>query len=375
MTHTPTFAKQLLFGCTVMTAFAVACSGGAGDGANNQPIEITVPISAEVVSAQSVSGLDQFPGTVVPLNETELRAEVSGYVTRIYAADGASVSQGQKLYEIDHTRYAAAREQAQASVAIAEANLNRIKRDVERYRSLAEQDAIARQILDNAETDLSNSEAQLIAAQAALTSATTDLNRSVIIAPFAGTIGISSVRTGALVSAGSTLLNTISSTNPIGVDFQVNERYLPRFIAMQGQSAAQDSSIMLTLPGGTTYPSPGRITAIDRAIDANTGTITIRASFPNPEGLLRAGMNTTIRNTHALPGEQLTIPQKAIEDQLGTTNVYVVNDSSRVEQRQIRLGIKIGNRVVVEEGLQAGERIAVDGIINLRHGAKVETRQ
>lgn len=375
MTHTPSFAKQLLFGCTVITAFAMACSGGSESPSGGQAVEITVPISTELVSLQAVAGLDQFPGTVVPLNETELRAEVSGYVTQIYVADGASVSQGQKLYEIDHTRYSAAQEQAKASVAIAESNLTRVKRDVERYRNLSEQDAIARQILDNAETELSNSEAQLIAAKAALTSATTDLNRSVIIAPFAGTIGISSVRTGALVGAGTTLLNTISSTNPIAVDFQVNERYLPRFIAMQGQSSAQDSSILLTLPGGGTYPSPGRVTAIDRAIDSRTGTITIRASFPNPDGLLRAGMNTTIKNTHALQGEQLTIPQRAIQDQLGTTNVYVVNDSSRVEQRQVRLGIKISDRVVVEEGLQAGERIAVDGIINLQHGSKVQSEQ
>lgn len=375
MNHIPTTSKQLLFGCVLIAALATACSSGSDRGAASQPEEISVPISAEVVSAREVAGLDQFPATVVPLNETELRAEVSGYITRIHVADGASVSQGQKLYEIDHTRYAAAQEQAKASVAIAEANLTRIKRDLDRYRKLAEQDAIARQILDNAETELSNSEAQLIQAKASLTSATTDMNRSVIVAPFAGTIGISSVRNGALVSAGSTLLNTISSTHPIGVDFQVNERILSRFVDMQGNSQAQDSSILLVMPGGAIYPAAGRITAIDRAIDAMTGTITIRASFPNPDGLLRAGMNTVIRNSHAIPGQQLTIPLKAIEDQLGTTNVYVVNDSSRVEQRQVRLGIKIADRVVVAEGLQAGERVAVDGIINLQHGAKVQIDQ
>lgn len=376
MNHFPTTSKQLLFGCSLIVALATACSGGADRGAGGQPVEISVPISTEVVTAREVAGLDQFPATVVPLNETELRAEVSGYITRIHVADGASVSKGQKLYEIDHTRYAAAQEQAKASVAIAEANLTRIKRDLARYRKLAEQDAIARQILDNAETELSNSEAQLIQAKASLTSATTDLNRSVIVAPFAGTVGISSVRNGALVSAGATLLNTISSTHPIGVDFQVNERVLPRFLDLQGTSqAAQDSSILLVLPGGTVYPAAGRIAAIDRAIDSSTGTITIRASFPNPEGLLRAGMNTMIRNRHAIPGQQLTIPHKAIEDQLGTTNVYVVNDSSRVEQRQVKLGIKIADRVVVAEGLQAGERIAVDGIINLQHGAKVQIEQ
>src|SRR5690606_38672282 len=114
--------------------------------------------------------------------------------------------------EIDRTRYAADADQARSGLAIAEANLARIKRDVERYRKLAEQDAIARQTLDYAETDLNNAEAQVQSARAALTTAETNLNRSIIVAPFAGTVGISQVRMGALVSMGTTLLNTISST-------------------------------------------------------------------------------------------------------------------------------------------------------------------
>src|SRR5690606_17200148 len=136
-----------------------------------------VRVTTGVVTEEVVVGTDSYPGSVVPLTETERRAEVSGYITNIFVTDGASVTKGQKMYEIDRTRYAAAAQQAKASLAIAEANLARIKRDVERYRKLADQDAIARQTLDYAETDLNNAEAQVASAQAAVVTATTNLNK------------------------------------------------------------------------------------------------------------------------------------------------------------------------------------------------------
>src|SRR5690606_17471048 len=239
-----------------------------------RPQPQATPVTIEVVTEEIVAGMDAYPGSVVPLNETDLRAEVSGYITAIFVADGASVSKGQKLYEIDRTRYEAAAQQAKAALAIAEANLDRITRDVARYRKLAEQDAIARQTLDYAETDLNNAEAQVASAKAALVTATTNLNRSTIVAPFSGTLGISQVRAGALVTAGSTLLNTISSTSPIAVDFPVNERSIQQFVDLQKQ-ADTDSVITLSF-GGKVYPHAGKITVIGRAVDANTGTITVR---------------------------------------------------------------------------------------------------
>ena len=335
-----------------------------------------IPVTTDVVTEEIVAGMDTYSGSVVPLNETDLRAEVSGYITGIFVADGASVSKGQKLYEIDRTRYEAAAEQAEASLAIAEANLDRITRDVERYRKLAEQDAIARQTLDYAETDLNNAEAQVASARAALRTATTNLNRSTIVAPFNGTVGISQVRAGALVSAGTTLLNTISSTSPIAVDFAVNQRNIQRFVTLQKQGDIEkDSVITLALGGGDVYSHPGRITVIDRAVDVNTGTLTVRATFPNPDGLLRAGMNTNVRIRTTSETKQLVIPYRAVTEQLGQTSVYVVTDSSTVEQRGIQLGLKMADRVVVSSGLSNGEQVVTDGIINLRPGAKVQVTQ
>ena len=352
----------------------------AGSCGNKQPKQAAgpqaIPVTTDVVTEEIVAGIDVYPGSVVPLNETELRAEVNGYITGIFVADGASVSKGQKLYEIDRTRYEAAAQQAKANLAIAEANLDRIKRDVGRYRKLAEQDAIARQTLDYAETDLNNAEAQVASAQAALVTATTNLNRSTIVAPFSGTIGISQVRMGALVSAGTTLLNTVSSISPIAVDFAVNQRNIQQFITLQNQGDIEkDSVITLGFAGGTVYPYPGRITVIDRAVDANTGTITVRASFANPEGLLRAGMNTNVRVQTKSEAKQLVIPYQAVTEQLGQSTVYVVTDSSTVEERLVNLGAKVADKVVVREGLSLGDTVVTQGLINLRSGAKVTVQQ
>ncbi len=361
--------------CMLIGAGAVTSCGNRGE-QQQAPGQQEIPVTTGVVTEEIVIGVNEYPGSVVPLNETDLRAEVSGYITGIFVADGASVSKGQRLYEIDRTRYAAATEQTNANLAIAEANVARVKRDVERYRKLAEQDAIAKQTLDYAETDLNNAEAQVIAARAAVTAATTDLNRSVIVAPFDGTIGISQVRMGALVSAGTTLINSISSVSPIAVDFPVNERHIQQFTELQKRTTVErDSIITLTLPGGAKYPHPGKVIAIDRAVDGATGTITVRASFPNVDGLLRAGMNTNIRITNPSETKQLTIPYRAVSEQLGQSSVYTVKDDGTVEERIVRLGLKTGDRVVVVSGLSLGETVVTDGNVNLRPGAKVTVQQ
>ena len=332
-------------------------------------VDAGIPVSTAVVDKQTVSDIKSYPANVVPLQETEIRAEVTGYITNIYVQDGASVHQGQRLYEIDRVRYQAAVDQAEANLEIAKANLERVQKDLQRYQTLAEQDAIAKQTLDYAVTDVSNQRAQVLAAEAALTTARTNLERSVIVAPFSGHIGISQVRKGALVSAGATLLNTISSTDPVAVEFQVNERDITEFSKLQtGSSVAQ---IYVLLPDGNRYEGSGRIITIDRAVDSQTGTLKVRASFPNNAHVLRAGMNTTLRIESTSHQEAFVIPYKAIFEQLGTFNVYVVNDSSKVDLQQVSLGHKVDDMIIVTSGLEAGQKIVTEGTARLKPGVKV----
>ncbi|MFZ4262276.1 efflux RND transporter periplasmic adaptor subunit [Sphingobacterium sp. HJSM2_6] len=348
--------------------FSCANKDSAKQGAAG-PQASAIPVSMDTVRLELITGTRTYPANVVPLQETEIRAEVTGYITNIYVADGSFVSKGQKLYEIDRVRYAAAVDQAKANLEIAKANLSRTEKDLERYQTLADKDAIAKQTLDYAYTDVNNQKAQVQAAEANLTTARTNLQRSTITAPFSGNIGISQVRTGALVSAGSTLLNSISSTNPIAIEFQINEKEILEFSNLQ--SGKSKTEINLTLPDGATYETLGRITTMDRAVDSNTGTLKVRATFDNPTNVLRAGMNLNLNMLSTSNQEELVIPYRAIFEQLGTFNIYTVSDSSTVDLKQVKLGQKLGDHVVISEGLQAGDKVVVDGITTLKQGAKV----
>lgn len=366
--------KNYLFSALVIGSGLFWQSCGSGDGSSKQQQaaaqgQAAVPVSTTTVEKQIVSGIKSYPASVVPLQETQILAEVSGYITKIYVADGASVSKGQPLYEIDRIRYQAAVDQAKANLEIAKTTLQRLEKDLNRYQTLSEKDAIAKQTLDYAVTDVNNQKAQIQGAQAALTTAETNLKRSVIRAPFAGAVGISQVRTGALVNAGTTLLNTVSSIDPIAVEFQINEREIAEFAAYQSGKSATE--ITVSLPDGSAYSNPGKVAIIDRAVDPATGTIKVRATFNNAQNTLRAGMNLTMNVKSTSTSEQMIIPFKAVQDQLGVYNVYVINDSSQAEMRPVKLGLKVSENVVVESGIEAGEKIVVDGLMNVRPGAKV----
>lgn len=367
--------KKYLFSALVLGSALVWQSCGSKDGSKQQAAaaaaqgEVAIPVSFGTVGQEIVAGLKSYPASVVPLQETEIRAEVNGYITNIFVSDGASVSKGQALYEVDRIRYQAAVDQAKATLEIAKSTLQRVEKDLGRYQTLADKDAIAKQTLDNALTDVSTQRSQVQAAQAALVTAQTNLQRSTIRAPYSGILGISQVRNGALVTAGSTLLNTLSSVDPVAVEFQISEKEIAEFSAYQ--SGRSSTEITVSLPDGTSYAGQGRISLIDRAVSSSTGTISVRATFNNAQNILRAGMNVTMNVKSTSTVEQMIIPFKAVQDQLGVYNVYVVNDSSKAEQRPVELGLKIGDKVVVNKGLNVGEKIVVDGIMNVKTGAKL----
>jgi membrane fusion protein (multidrug efflux system) len=336
------------------------------------PVAGPVPVTLYDVKRQPAVYYDEFPGTVVALNQVELRSEVTGYIREILFKEGQVVRKGQRLYTIDQSRYGATHDQAQANVEIAQANLEKARRDADRYTKLSEQDAIARQRLDDALTDLQNKKLQLASAKADLVKAQTDLRYSVITAPFDGTIGISQVRLGTLVSPGQTLLNTISSDNPIAVDFVIDEKDLPRFVKFeQGTRAKQDTTFRIILPDDSTYPSYGAIDFIDRAVDPQTGTIKVRLSFTNNDRTLRAGMSCTVRVLNENAGNHIVIPYKAVTEQMGEYFTYIVERDSAF-QRKVSLGARVNDHVIVRSGLQEGDHIVIEGIQKLRDKTPVQ---
>lgn len=332
-----------------------------------------VPVAVYTVQKGSAVYYDEYPATVVALNEVQLRPQVTGYITGIYFKDGQRVSKGQKLYSIDQQQYQASYNQAVANLNVAKANLGKAQQDADRYAELQKNDAIARQTVEHAQADLQASRMQLEAAKANVSSVQTNVRYSTIYAPFDGTIGISLVKMGTAVSPGQTILNTVSSDNPIAVDVALDQKEIARFMQLQQHPAApKDSVFSLELPDQSLYPFAGQISLIDRAVDPQTGTIKTRIIFPNKDKWLKAGMSCNIRVKNNGNTQSLLIPAKAVLEQMGEYFVYVVGDSNKVAQHKVITGQVINDKITVKSGLQENDQIVIEGVQKLRDGAVIQ---
>jgi len=355
---------QLAIGLAIIFA-----SCGPQQQAKQPPV---VPVSVQKVQASNPVYYDEYPATVMALNQVELRPQVNGYITGILFKEGDRVLKGQKLYAIDDQQFEAAYQQSLANLAVQEANLVRAKKDVERYRELSKRDAIPKQQVDNAEANYEAAKKQVDAAKAAVESVQTNVRYATILAPFDGTIGISQVRLGAAVSAGQTVLNTVSSNNPIAADISIDQKEIGRFMRLQETLPWSGDSTFRLAFGGVVYPYPGKISFIDRAVNPQTGTIIVRLIFPNPNNLLRTGMSGTVRVLNNSAQQSIVIPFKAVTEQLGEYFVYVVKpDSNKVSQQRVVLGKQVDRNVIVKQGLREGETIVTEGVQNLREGSVI----
>lgn len=328
------------------------------------------PTPVSVVDVKKANALyyDKFQGQVVALNSVELRSQVSGFITGIFFKEGTVVTKGTPLYEIDRRKYLAAYEQAKANVASAKANLLKAQKDIARYNMLLKNDAVARQTVDQAAASYETAKSQVQVAEAGLSSAATDLSYATIRAPFTGRIGISQVKLGAQVTPGTTLLNTISTGNPIGVDVVISEQQIERFYKLQHNTT--DTTFKLQLSDGTNYNHTGKIFAIDRGVSDNTGTIKVRLQFANEKDELRDGMSCVLQVLNDDSGNRVQIPYKAITEQMGEFFVFVAKDTV-AQQRKVTLGPRIQSNVVIMNGLSVGDKLITEGFQRLRDGGKI----
>jgi membrane fusion protein, multidrug efflux system len=346
---------------------AVACGKKDQQAMQGPP---PVQVVVQQVTTTDAAYYDEYPAIVKALNEVELRPQVSGYITGIHFREGDKVRKGQRLYSIDQQQSEANYKQALANLSAQEANLERAKKDVERYRELDRQDAIAKQQVDYAEATYVSAQQQVEAAKATVRAVQTNVRYATIVAPFDGTIGISAVKLGASVSPGQTLLNTISSDDPVAVDITVDQQEIYGFTQLLAKNGAskKDSTFRLAFKGQL-YPEYGKISVIDRAVDPQTGTIKMRLEFPNPDHTLRAGMSGTLLLL-SKSQKSVVVPYKAINEQLGEFFVYMA-DSARATQRKVILGKQIGRNIIIKDGLKEGETIITEGIQNLREGSAI----
>ncbi len=366
------------------------------------PVSTVVPVNLFTVNAQKVYYYDLFPATTQALSSVDLHPQVQGYVTGIFFTEGTVVHKGQKLYEIDRTLYQSAYDQATANLQVAVGNQVQAKQDADRYNYLNSHNAIAKQVLDHAVISLQNADNQVKAAQDAVKSAKANLGYASIYAPFDGIIGFSQVKLGNLVTVGSTLLNTISTINPIAVDFLINEKQLPHYEELQRPTKKHpDSLFTFLMPDNTLYPFTGKISVIDRAVDQQTGSIRVRLVFPNPNYALKAGMSCVVREHNQDTGPQLLIPGKAIVEQMGEYFVFVARDTVlhaatdssakkssdtamknqsdtgaakptlRAFQKKVQVGQIIGSNQIIKSGIREGDQIVVDGVQTLHDGSEI----
>ncbi len=363
--------QNLVAGGLLSLALLAGCGQKEADKAAGPPP--ATPVTLVAARTTDAVYYDEYPATVVALNSVELRSQVAGFITNIYFKEGEVVAKGKTLYEIDRRKYEAAYQQALAGLRSTQATVQNAKTNLDRYQRLAQQDAIALQIVDNASTAYATTQAQVAQARAQVAAARTDLDYSLIKAPFGGRIGISQVRLGSQVSPGTTLLNTISGEDPVGVDFVVTEADLGRFVELQRTAGRNpDSLFRLELSGGTMYPQPGRILAIDRGVDQRTATIQIRVQFPNPKRELKDGMSTVLHVLNRQSGQRVVIPFKAVTEQMGENFVFVAGDSSKAEQRKVQLGPRLRDQIVIIEGIKAGDQVITEGIQRLRDGGAIQ---
>ena len=355
-------------------AFLVIAFAACGNKGQQQapPVAGPVPVTTIKVTESDANYYDEYPAILVPLNQSEIRSQVTGYITGIYFADGAKVSKGQRLYSIDQQMYQANYQAAEANVAVQQTNLVKAQKDADRYRQLDKEDAIAKQQVDYAEAALAAAKKQVAAAQASANAVRANVRFATIYAPFSGTIGISQARLGTSVVAGQSVLNTISTDNPMSVDFTIDQKEIYRFTQLQSSKSLTDSTFSLAF-GNEIYPQYGKINIIDRAVDPQTGSIKVRLSFPNDKQMLKAGMSGTVRVLNSSTTTSVIIPHKAVTEQLGEFFVYVVGDSNKVTQRKLVLGKQVNANIIVRDGLKPGETIVVQGVQNLKEGVAITT--
>jgi membrane fusion protein (multidrug efflux system) len=335
------------------------------------PPEVQV---AEVVQ-KDVPIYIELVGSTLGSEDIEIRPRVEGYLVSMDFIEGSFVRKGQLLYRIDPQPLEAALAEAKADLATAQARLDKTKNDVARYRPLAKQQAVSQQELDNALSAQEAAEAQVAANNAKIAKAKLDLAYTSVTSPIDGLIGTTQKKVGSLVSRGeSTPLTTVSQINPILFRCAIAESEylrLTRRNQQSGKPAERQTNVELILADGTIFPHRGRLDAIERAVDASTGTLTGQFRFPNPEQLLRPGQYGKARFAPEVKEGALIVPQLAVQEIQGLYSVMVVKPDATVEQRMVKAGERAGNFWVIESGLKRGEKVIVEGLQKVQPGVKV----
>ena len=350
-------------------------SGGAQGGRGGGPGG-PVEVGYVVIQASSVPVEQSLPGRVAAFQISEVRPQVSGVVRRRLFREGSIVGQGQTLYQIDPSLYQAQVNQAAANVRSARASADAARARAARYKPLADMEAVSKQDYTDALSQARQAEAAIAQNRAQLQTAQINLRYTRVPAPISGRIGLSAVTEGALVTANQAeALTTITRLDPVYVDIQQSAPdllALRRSLALGGTipTAAQ---VRLKLPDGTDYGYTGTVQFTEVVVNTDTGSVTLRARFPNPQSLLLPGMFVTAQFAQAINTTAYLVPQQAVaRDPKGNATLWVVGPGNTAVQRTVVAERTVGPNWVVTQGLAGGEKVITQGVGNLRDGAKIK---
>ena len=378
----------------ITLAAALAASsivfGGCGDDNQQQQAQVQkAQVKAMKVIQRNTPLASEYAGHLVGTDEVKIQSKVSGNVVEKYIVGGQYVEAGQLLYRIDSRQYNSAVLRAQADLAQAEAVLqqsiatyNNSLTDLRRDQQLFEEAAIAEQVVATQaakvradEATCAANEAAIYACQAALRTAQENLDDTKIYSPMNGQVGVDDVAVGTFVSAGQTTLVTLGSPDPIFVQFSISEADYLKFMTVQAmQSDHNPINVTITLADGKEYPFEGRIVEVDRELANSTGSLIMKALFPNPSGLLMPGMFARVKLTGEVVPNAILVPQRAVQQLLGKSFVMVVGKENKSEARTIELGDQVGSYFIVNSGINTNDTVVVEGLTNLREGVDLDVK-
>ncbi len=333
---------------------------------------MTVEVGTYTLSAQNVTLTRELPGRTKATLSSEIRPQVGGIIQARFFEEGAFVKKDALLYQIVPSSYQAAFEEAKATLQNAEALVESTRLKSERYADLVKIDGVSKQDMEDAKTSYLQAVASVEAKKAALQTARINLEYTKIKAPISGRIGTSSVTVGALVTANqTTALATIRTLDPIYVDLTQSSTQLLKLRALLEQQGIKQGStkLALKLEDGSVYKQNGTLQFQEIAVDESTGSVTLRATFPNPDGVLLPGMYVRTLVDEAVNSAAILVPQQAIQrDPKGNATALIVTADNKVEKRVVVTERAIGDTWLVNSGLNAGERVIVEGVNKVRVG-------
>src|SRR5580693_1463014 len=353
----------------------------------------TPDVEVTQVQKEDIPIYGEWIGTLDGLVNADVRAQVTGYLLRQGYQEGASVKQGQLLFQIDPRPFQAALDQAEGQLAQAKAALanaaavqRRTELDVNRYTPLAKEQAASQQDLDNAIQNnlaalatVETAKAQIKTYEAAVETAKINLDFTRLVAPIDGIAGQAQLQVGALVTPGSGVVTSVSTVDPIKVYFTVGE---PQYLAWRQRFPTEESRLQadkelrlqLILADGTTYPHDGKFYFADRQVNETTGAIRIAGLFSNPNNILRPGGYGKVRAVIRRQPGALLVPQRAVSELQGGYQVAVVGADTKVDVRTVAVGDRVDNRWIITSGLNAGDRVVAEGVQRMRTGVRVNPK-